>query len=44
MRHDAMAAEKRNEVLNEKVRDMIDYQAVKETNAVLRRELENAKL
>ncbi|XP_072039757.1 uncharacterized protein [Amphiura filiformis] len=44
MRHDAVASEKRNEVLNEKVRDMIDYQTVKETNAVLRRELENAKL
>ena len=44
MRHEAIAAEKRNEVLNEKVRDMIDYPAVKETNAVLRRELENAKM
>ena len=44
MKHDAVSLEKGKDVLNDKLRDMSDYPTVKETNAVLRRELENSKM
>ncbi|KAK2188106.1 hypothetical protein NP493_141g01025 [Ridgeia piscesae] len=44
VRHDVISFEKQNEVLNEKCREMVDYQIVRQENAVTKRELETTKM
>ncbi|XP_071951219.1 centriole and centriolar satellite protein OFD1-like [Antedon mediterranea] len=43
-KNELISSNKNNELLQEKLRDMVDYQQLKENNAVMRRELENTKM
>ncbi|XP_033631543.1 oral-facial-digital syndrome 1 protein homolog [Asterias rubens] len=42
-RFESVAVSKRNEVLTERLRDMVDYQSIKEDNAVLKHDLDRDK-
>ncbi|XP_033126343.1 oral-facial-digital syndrome 1 protein homolog isoform X2 [Anneissia japonica] len=43
-KNDLLSSNKSNEIQQEKLRDMVDYQQMKESNAVMRRELETTKM